>query len=442
VTVPGKLVSAPKRLASQSGELGELVRAARAYEPRLDQGVAFAGLMDRARGRGQRRWGTPVWAFVFASLCVAAASAVFFVRHAGGPEPSVERSLPASAPRPDAPSAEPRSAEASELAATQTLSAGETRLEDGSRVRLAPTSSARVERGPRGVRIGLEQGTITVDVAKQAEGQTFEVQAKTYRFVAIGTAFVVSASGERVELDVQEGRVAVFRGESELARVAAGEAWSPPRELAAVRAAEAPTPQHVAQPNAPDDENCLALARARRARDAESCFIARATRGGLGAEMALFELSRLRSDVLGDPAGALVALKEYRERFPNGSLRTEVDVARVHLLARLGRHAELVAESAELLQGPTGRERGGELRMLRANALRTGLKDCRSAEREYAEVETAGGKFAADAAFYRGVCLQALGDTTGAARAYRRYLEQPGRPRAAEAQRRLHELAP
>jgi hypothetical protein len=278
-----------------------------------------------------------------------------------------------------------------------------------------------------------------VDVAKQAKGRTFEVHAQLYRFVAIGTSFTVSASEQRIELEVREGRVAVREGPSEIARVGAGESWTPLRPNLAPRKAASATRARPERASG-SEVDCLELARARRARDAESCFVAQAAGSGLVAELALFELSRLRSDVLADPAGALAALEEYRARFPNGSLGGEVDVSHVHLLARLGRHSQLLAESARLLQAPTGRERAAELRMLRANAFRVGLEDFRSAEREYAEVEKAGGKFASDAGFYRGACLEALGDTSGAARAYRRYLEVPGRSREAEARRRLKRL--
>ena len=69
--------------------------------------------------------------------------------------------------------------------------------------------------------------------------------------------------------------------------------------------------------------------------------------------------------------------------------------------------------------------------------LRTGLGDFAAAEREYAAVERGGSKFAGEAAYYRGVCFEALGDTAAAAEAYRRYLQVPGRPREAEARRRL-----
>ena len=188
------------------------------------------------------------------------------------------------------------------------------------------------------------------------------------------------------------------------------------------------------------EQNCLALARERRARDAEHCFEARASGSGLGAEMALFELSRLRSDVLNDPPGALAALKEYRSRFPGGSLRAEANLSYVHLLSRLGRHGEVITEIGKLLQTATGRERSHELRMLRANTLRTQLRDFASAEREYAALETSGGKLSLEATYYRGVCLQAMGSLGPAAAAYRRYLDVPGRPREVEARRRLGEL--
>jgi hypothetical protein len=73
--------------------------------------------------------------------------------------------------------------------------------------------------------------------------------------------------------------------------------------------------------------------------------------------------------------------------------------------------------------------------MLRGNTLRSGLKDFAAAEREYSAVERAGGEF--DAALYRGVRFEALGDAAAAAEAYRRDLKVPGRPREAEARQRL-----
>jgi hypothetical protein len=212
---------------------------------------------------------------------------------------------------------------------------------------------------------------------------------------------------------------------------------SAPREPAQSPASE-PDAQSASEPlRTVSDRDCLSLARGGRARDAESCFVDQAAGGGLRAELALSELSRLRSDVLGDPTGALQALEQYRARFPSGSLRTEVDLSYVHLLGRVGRSRDVLTETARLLGSGSAREREGELRMLRGNTLRTALKDFRAAEREYAAVERGGSKFVGEASYYRGVCFEALGDAAAAREAYRRYLQVPGRPREAEVQKRL-----
>jgi hypothetical protein len=190
---------------------------------------------------------------------------------------------------------------------------------------------------------------------------------------------------------------------------------------------------------APD---CLRLARQGATRDAEQCFVGRAQGGGLSAEMALYELSRLRRDVLGDAPGALAALDDYGARFPTGSLRREVDMSYLELLVQLGRNREALARSQALLAMPSGRERAAELHLLRGDVFRRSLKDLRAAEREYAEAEQLAGSVEAEATYLRGVCLEALGQPVAAREAFQRYLSKPARPRAAEVQRRLERLSP
>ena len=97
--------------------------------------------------------------------------------------------------------------------------------------------------------------------------------------------------------------------------------------------------------------------------------------------MALYELARLRRDVLGDADGALAALGDYRQRFPAGSLRNEVEVSRIELLARLKRGPEALEASERLLGTPGGRERAAELRLLRGNVYRAAgsLREARRA---------------------------------------------------------------
>ena len=185
-------------------------------------------------------------------------------------------------------------------------------------------------------------------------------------------------------------------------------------------------------------EDCLALARDGRPRPAERCFERRSQGTGLSAEMALYELARLRRDVLGDTEGALGALWDYRQRFPAGSLRNEVDVSRIELLARLGRGQEALSASERLLATPAGRERAAELRLLRGNVYRS-AGSLREAIGEYASAERLGGSLGEEATFLRAQCLEALGDVAAARQAYGRSAQSTG-SRRNEAQARLAAL--
>jgi tetratricopeptide (TPR) repeat protein len=188
--------------------------------------------------------------------------------------------------------------------------------------------------------------------------------------------------------------------------------------------------------------DCLDMARQGEPRAAEQCFGQRASGAGLSAEMALYEMARLRRDVLRDGAGALSALDDYRQRFPQGSLRHEVDITRVELLSDLGQGRQALRESEALLASATGRERAAELHMLRGNIFRRELSDWKTAADEYAQAETFGGTAGAEATRLRGVSLEALGDAKGALAAYRRYLDLGGaeKSRKAEVNRRIEAL--
>jgi hypothetical protein len=184
--------------------------------------------------------------------------------------------------------------------------------------------------------------------------------------------------------------------------------------------------------------DCLRLAREGQSRAAEACFVERAQGTGLAAEMALHELARLRRDVLADPNGALRALAEYRTRFPAGSLRRELDVSQLEILLQLGRSDDALRQSDELLSSSSSGERASELRLLRGQILR---KQSRFAEaaREYELAERGAGR-AADAPYFRAICLESLGKHDEAAAALSKYLEQPHRPYAEDAKRRLEKI--
>jgi hypothetical protein len=97
-------------------------------------------------------------------------------------------------------------------------------------------------------RPSVSVGEVVFQVPKQAPGHTFEVSARHYRVVVIGTRFSVRVDRERTAVGVSEGVVEVWT-DHRIARVAAGESWSaaveprPSDPAAAVPAAAAPRPQ-------------------------------------------------------------------------------------------------------------------------------------------------------------------------------------------------------
>src|SRR6185369_16945895 len=202
-----------------------------------------------------------------------------------------------------------------------------------------------------------------------------------------------------------------------------------------------PTPDlgtSVTPPTAAAD--CLSLARRGQTRDAEACFLKRAEGSGLGAEMALYEVARLRRDVLGDAAGALRVLAEYRTRFPSGSLRREADMSQLELLVQLGRTDEALKQSDELLSSSASGERAAELRLLRGHILRK-TRSFAAAALEYELAERARpGR--GDVSYFHALCLEALGRGPEAAALFKEYLEQPQRSYAEDARRRLEKLEP
>ncbi|HET7545406.1 MAG TPA: hypothetical protein VFK05_36315 [Polyangiaceae bacterium] len=206
----------------------------------------------------------------------------------------------------------------------------------------------------------------------------------------------------------------------------------------------APSAQPTSEADGPDGAaapDCLSMARRGQTRDAEACFLKRAEGSGLGAEMALYEVARLRRDVLADAAGALAALAEYRRRFPAGSLRREADMSQLELLVQLGRSDAALKLSDELLSSSASGERVAELRLLRGHVLRKAQSRFADAEHEYALAEAAGAR-GGEVAYFRALCLEALGRKAEAAALFGKYLVQPQRAYAEDARRRLERLQP
>jgi tetratricopeptide (TPR) repeat protein len=461
----------PPRLVDQEADAGALLRAAgRAYARGLDENaswarVAAATLPGPRRPRRAVRLAIPL-AFTLAAAVVAL---VVAGRLAPRPAPGLATGTPsvpatpvvpevapfARTTAPDAPAEEPReAAEGPPHRVTPTrrpraLAAGATLLADGTSIRLAPRAVAAVSTTARAdhavTTVALASGAIELEVAHQDEHHNFQVEGGRYRFQVAGARFRLVRSDARAELEVHEGTVAVLSDQGVVARVGRGQRWasSDRGAGAAARAAAGAPPADepaTAPIREPGNDECLALARDGRTRPALDCFGRVAEGSGLSAEQALLELARLRRDVLGDRAGAVAALEQHRTRFPRGVLRTEAELSLLELLPELGRHAEALAESDRLLATAAGRERAAEVRFVRGNIYRQILKDYGDAEAEYASAARDRGATGDEAAFLRGVCLEAEGKKEEAAAAFRGYLQRAGARKAAEAQRHLDAL--
>jgi tetratricopeptide (TPR) repeat protein len=156
--------------------------------------------------------------------------------------------------------------------------------------------------------------------------------------------------------------------------------------------------------------------------------------------MALYEVARLRRDVLSNSAAALAALDAYEARFASGTLAPEVRIARVDLLSRLGRFDEALKVSEMLLASPVGSPRATELRLLRGNLLRDKKHDCAAALSEYQRIQSDPGPRGEQAEFAAAGCLERLGRATEAIETYEHYLGRARPGQAAQARQRLLKL--
>jgi tetratricopeptide (TPR) repeat protein len=320
----------------------------------------------------------------------------------------------------------------------QALATGRNHLEGEATVTLAGEgrADARIDRAGRAgkVAVALHAGAVDLEVTPRAAGgRAFAVVAGPHEFRVLGTVFRVERSGRATVLSVREGRVAVWQGRRRLATVDAGGTWSGGGGGAA-------TPGLAA---------CAGLAERRRWQGALGCYRAIAGRGqSLEAETAHYEAAQLQAERLGDQDGAARALAAHRRQFPRGALRAEVDLTRVELLPRLGRHREALAESAALLGREPRHERAAELHLLRGNILREVFRDYPAAAREYRQAaaraagQTTRAGVADDAAFFHAVCLEASGRTAEATAAYREYLRRPGGAHLSDARTRAARLSP
>lgn len=128
-------------------------------------------------------------------------------------------------------------------------------------------------------------------------------------------------------------------------------AAAPPVSLPAPSASAAKGPTTKPAPSA-EQASCDALVKAQAFGRAAACYEHRAQGSGLDAELALYELARLRLNALGDAAGAARACELYRARFPGGSFRAQID--------RLWQRADAASKPAEVEKSGSGPEGDGK----------------------------------------------------------------------------------
>jgi hypothetical protein len=491
-----KQTSWPVPLGERDIGLGEAVREyAHNTEATPDEAAAYARVLRRMAGR-PRRVPWLIAGFGMGAVAVATVAVFAFHRSSAPPVPQVASPhvLPKAAaplvPVQPLPSQTPSVASIRLAASPSVLPAGKVELvnEASATVSVDAVVSGHARAGL--TEIALDKGSIELQVAPRAPGHDFVVSAGGYRFMVVGTAFTVSQTEARIELSVSEGKVAVWRGSDRLATVGAGGQWTVPlgtvassRPRAARSPAEPvsamafrdpgrmaepeahpslpaaspppgkttsappplapapPNPESVPQPVAKLPSDCGGLA-GRHPQEAMGCYQQQAAQGGLAGEAAQYEIARLWRDAFNDPARSLAAFREQRSRFPGGVLAIEADLSIIELLPRLDRHAEALSESERFLKQHPGGERRGEIHLLRGNIYREALRDFDHAEREYAQGAESRGRTGDESRFLRAVCLETLGRTQEARKAYEAYLSQPKATHAADAKKRLERLAP
>lgn len=432
------------RLVEQPGELGRLVmRANREALRGLDADAAWATLEQRQSAR----W--PSWGSRWL-LALSGVSAVVLLALFGGLRATESRTVAMVAPSSSASVGEPRSRELQRSAVVEvtrgprSLVAGRNLLSVGVTVTVSEQARATVSRVGTGTELKLSSGELSLAVEHRSTAEALSVVAAEYRFAVVGTRFTVALEGATPTLEVREGTVAVYRGEAELARVSAGGQWRPANEVvhAAVEAAAPAGIRSPASGNAevPGNERCAELVRAGEVKQADGCYLRQSEGGGLGAQMALYELARLRANVLGKRQDALAALEDYERRFPQGALAREVALSRLEQLVALGRVQSALELSQQLLQEPTAIGHREELHRLRGDLYRKGGSNCTAAVGEYDAVIAGAGTARADAEFWRAECLLMLGRVSEAQVGYQRYLTGGAVQHRARAEERLQRL--
>lgn len=453
---PSQPCPAPLRLVQMSREAATLFKHAESeFRGDLDEQQAWQRLQTRLsdsrmgmRPSSHRR----TWFFVGLAGCLVLGWAGV-------------RSLPRLAKGP--PVAAPL-ASASDASSTIRLAPGKSLLPRGIEVELQPNAESTYRSQGHEESVEVRRGRAEIKLTR-ITGRVLVVKAGAYQFRIREGRLVVAADDQRVTLGVYQGTVDFRDAANVLRTVTEGEEWSNSWELvdphtfmlnristpeipsaASSSTAEAmpsadaaqKAPAHAAPTNPYELETCRELLRSGLTQKSEQCYLAVATDTSFAAEMALMELARLRRDARSDLTGSLATLDQYEARFPSGTLAAEVRMARIELLARLGRIDEALSHSRQLLATAQGRARAVELHLLRGNLLRDKKLDCSSAQAEYRSIASDPGPRGAEAQWALAECLERLGRKQEALLSYRSYLERPNPRHAERARQRVRALSP
>ncbi|MHB8420886.1 MAG: outer membrane protein assembly factor BamD [Myxococcales bacterium] len=193
---------------------------------------------------------------------------------------------------------------------------------------------------------------------------------------------------------------------------------TPPQPAPVPFPAPPPPPPIVVAPDRYAE--AVSLSRSGRYHEAEQALEAIAGSRGPHADLALYDLGRLRQTRLGDAAGALRAFVRYEAEYPKGSLAQEVELSAIEI--ELGRDdlPGALSQMQRFLAEHPDSERAPEVHVLRGDALRQ-RGDCRGALREYARGGGSGRED--DALYFTAFCQQRLGEAEDAADSLRNYLK-------------------
>lgn len=201
-----------------------------------------------------------------------------------------------------------------------------------------PGSALRIQdSGHRGVVVVLEKGGVHCAVTPDPQKPPFTVKAGDVRVEVVGTRFSVTRWGQSARVVVEHGTVHVFYDNREEAVLRAGDEWPQDGDLAdgavapgtpgSLHAGEVEAEEGAAETGPPAGiswgtwaksqyEKAAGLEAARP--DAALAIYRMLAKGdGAWAANALFAQGRLELD-RGDREAALVTLRDYLRRFPDG----------------------------------------------------------------------------------------------------------------------------